>query len=495
MRSFEILSSLFVVVSIAILLIAPELRRFLGVTLGLFAASLGFHLVFEGTHWQLIPLYAAGFLLVILALTGRGRPEWASIALGSICFLLVATTFVLSWLMPMFRFPKPSGPFAVGTRIFHLVEASRAEENGPSPSGKRELMIQAWYPAQPVWSNHRAVYQRRRELTGRASYRSVLKTNAYEDTVVRPGGPFPVVIYNPGWNGERTEGTYQMEELASHGFIIVAVDHTFFGGLVEFPDGHVADSRNAPNIGNFEHSSVAEQWALGGKYVRIEAEDDIFVLDQLAAMNQAPASPLFHQIDMSRVGVMGFSIGGAAAVQMASQDPRVKVVLNMDGWEFGDVAQRGLAKPMMVIYEDKRGVLPERPKDAGAPGASPSIAYMNWQFSLEDYANVTRTMREHGGFLLFVAGTHHVDFTDRSLFSPIHSWTGRGSLKPLRAHAIVNAYALAFFSHFLKGADEPLLQAAPGNPGSGATPFKEVEYQHFDGGSSSSNGVSQVANR
>jgi predicted dienelactone hydrolase len=495
MRSFEILSSLFVVVSIAILLIAPELRRFLAATLGLFAASLGLHLAFEGAHWQLIPLYAAGFLLLVLALAGRRGPRWASIVLGSISFLLVATTFVLSWLMPMFRFPKPSGPFSVGTRIFHLVDTGRAEVNGPSPSGKRELMVQVWYPAQPGSSNRLAVYQRRRELTGRASYRSVLKTNSYEDAAVRPGGPYPVLIYNPGWNGERTEGTYQMEELASHGFIVVAVDHTFFGGLVEFPDGHVADSRNAPNIGNFEHSSVAEQWALGGKYVRIEAQDDVFVLDQVAAMNQDSASPLFRQIDMSRVGVMGFSIGGAAAVQMAWQDPRIKAVLNMDGWEFGDVAQQGLAKPMMVIYEDKRGVLPERPKDAAGPGAESSIAHMNWQFSLEDYANVTRTMKEHGGFLLFVAGAHHVDFTDRSLFSPIHSWTGRGSLKPLRAHAIVNAYTLAFFSHFLKGTDEALLQAAPGNPGFGTPPFKEVEYQHFDGGNSPSHSTSQMANR
>src|SRR5579859_913928 len=394
MRSFEILNSLFVVVSIAILLIAPELRRFLAATLLLFAASLGLHLAFEGPHWQLIPLYAAGFLMLVLAIAEKRWPRWTSILVGSVGSLLVVVTFVLSWLMPMFRLPKPSGPFTVGTRIFHLVDASRAEENGPSPSGKRELMIQAWYPAQAGSSNRHAVYQRRREVTDRASYRSVLRTNAYEDAPVRPGGPYPVLIYNPGWNGERTEGTYQMEELASHGFIVVAVDHTFFGGLVEFPDGHVADSRNAPNIGNFEHSSVAEQWAVGGKYVRIEAQDDVFVLNQAAAMNQDPGSPLFHQIDMSRVGAMGFSIGGAAAVQMAWQDPRVKAVLNMDGWEFGDVAQQGLAKPMMVIYEDKRGVLPDRPKDAGSPGSESSIAYRNWQFSMEDYANVTRTMKE-----------------------------------------------------------------------------------------------------
>ena len=121
---------------------------------------------------------------------------------------------------------------------------------------------------------------------------------------------------------------------------------------------------------------------------------------------------------------------------------------------------------------------------------------MNWQFSLEDYANVTNSMKRHGGFLLFVAGARHVDFTDRSLFSPIHSWTGRGSIDPTRAHAIANAYALAFFSHYLNGTNEPVLDAQPGNPGSGkSVPFKEVEYQHFDGEVASVNAAGQTANR
>jgi hypothetical protein len=86
-------------------------------------------------------------------------------------------------------------------------------------------------------------------------------------------------------------------------------------------------------------------------------------------------------------------------------------------------------------------------------------------------------MKEHGGFLLFVAGTHHVDFTDRSLFSPIHAWTGRGELKPLRAHTIVNAYTVAFFSHYLKGTDEPLLDVSPGPADSRGYP--EVEMLRF----------------
>lgn len=478
MRLFEVLSSFFLIAAIGALVIAPSIRRsrLLPAACFLTLLALIVHLVYEGPHWQLIPLYVAGLFLVLFASVGRSWPRWASVVGASVCLLLVLSAGVLSWLMPMFRLPRPTGQYTVGTRIMHLVDTARKEENGVSPSGKRELMVQTWYPAQPASSSHRAMYQRRQEVTQRASYRSVLKTHSWLDAPLCTGGPYPILIYNPSWMGERTEGTFQMEELASHGFIVVGVDHTFFGGLVEFPDGRVDDSRNAPTLGNFEHSSVDEQAALGARYVRIEADDDVFVLDQLLAMNQDPTSPWFHQIDPSRIGALGFSIGGAAAVQMTWQDPRVKAVLDMDGWLFGDVSQHPLARPFMVMYEDKHGVLPAIP----VPGsANFHEAQLERQFSVQDFEHVTSRMREHGGFLLFLAGTHHVDFTDRSLFSPIHSWTGRGMLAPTMAHEIVNAYTLAFFSHYLQGTREPLLGTIP-------APFKEVEFQHFPGDSTDS---------
>ena len=56
---------------------------------------------------------------------------------------------------------------------------------------------------------------------------------------------------------------FDVEELASHGFVVVAVDHTFFGGKIEFPDGRVTDSRNAPRLGDFVDGSVEKEWALG----------------------------------------------------------------------------------------------------------------------------------------------------------------------------------------------------------------------------------------
>jgi dienelactone hydrolase len=477
MRPFEILSCLLIIPPIVLMLVAPVVaahnwRRALRVSCLVMVLALAIHIGYEGPHWQLIPLYFAALLLLADAWSGSRWPRWGTVLARVTCLLLISSAVFLAWLMPMFQLPTPSGQYTVGTRILHLVDTNRNEESGPSPSGKRELMVQVWYPAvrPSMLAGQLAAYQRRREVTLRASYRSVLKTNSYLDAAIEHGGPYPVLLYSPSWMGERTEGTFQMEELASHGFVVVGIDHTFFGGLVEFPDGRVVDSRNAPQIGNFDHSSIEEQWKLGDKYVRIETQDNIFVLNQLETMNQDLGSTWFHQLDMSRVGAMGFSIGGAVAEQMAYQDPRVKAALDMDGWTFGDVATHGLTKPLMFIFEDKHGVLPSREQlNSGSPQDR-----MQWEFSVEDFAHVTNTLRSHGGYLLFIAGTRHVNFTDRSLLSPARSLTGGGTLDPTRAHVIVNAYTLAFFSHFLNGQKESLLDADP-------APFGEVEFHGFAG--------------
>jgi predicted dienelactone hydrolase len=476
MRFFEILSCLLTIPPIALMFFAPGSKRLFVMCCLLPVLTLAIHALYEGPHWQMGPAYCAGLVFlacgVFAVVAGLRLPRVGSVLIALACLLLVGGTVALSWVLPMFRLPKPSGQYAVGTRIVHLVDSSRTEEGGPSPSGKRELMVQFWYPAQkPSFFDGRlATYQRRKEVTLRASYRSVLRMHAYEDAAVEPGGPYPVLLYNPGWNGERTESTFQMEELASLGFIVVAIDHTFYGGLVEFPDGRVADSHAAPAIGSFENSSKEEQWALGNKYVRIEAEDDVFVLDQIEAMNRDPASPWFGALDLTRVGAMGFSIGGAVAAQTAYQDPRVKAALNLDGWTFGDAGEHGLAKPFMVVYEDKEQTVP-----TAAQLTSGGLAErLYWETCAEDYRNLTTGMTRNGGYLLFINGTNHVDFTDRSLFSPLLSLSGRGSLGTKRAHAVINAYTVAFFSHFLNGKNEPLLETSP-------SPFSEVEFHAFHG--------------
>src|ERR1700755_2279507 len=114
----------------------------------LFVVILAAQLLWEGAHWQLGPLYLAVLICLGMALTLRSAAlnlRWVA----ALCALLVCLSLLFSYLLPMFRLPTPTGKYAVGTRLLYLVDPSRDAMGLNTPNGKRELMVQVWYPAQP----------------------------------------------------------------------------------------------------------------------------------------------------------------------------------------------------------------------------------------------------------------------------------------------------------------------------------------------------------
>ncbi|MBT9330264.1 alpha/beta hydrolase family protein [Paracidobacterium acidisoli] len=436
------------------------------------------HAIYEGVHWQLGPLYLAVALLLFVSLAVRAEDVAPVVALrgtGLVALLLTAASCVLCYVLPMFHLPTPTGPYATGTSLLCFTDTGRDTSGDPlsgeqqgKDAGGRPLMVQLWYPARP--SNHPfAVYRRWKETTPVSSYQSVLRTRSRTDApLFSHGGPWPLLIFNPAWMGQRTQSTFLMQELASHGFIVVSIDHTWYSGRVAFPDGQVTDASGAPDIGNFDHSTIEEQLALGSRYTRIEAEDDIFVLDQMLALNNDPRSQWYRSMDANRVGALGHSLGGAAAEEACYLDGRIRAALNMDGWSFGDVLARGLNKPLMLMYE--KGTMMAPPDSELASLPEPAQRY--WQMDRENRAAVEAGLRRFGGFRLAIDGTSHWNFSDRALYSPLRSRTGAGTIAPARAHAIIGQYALAFFSRYLRGTQEPLLSRRSGT-------FPEADFEIF----------------
>jgi Platelet-activating factor acetylhydrolase, isoform II len=448
MRPIEILMSC-VVLAIAVCLLLMGSSPAPAAAIGLLALMVGLvvaHLVFEGAHWQLVPLYLAEALLCVLCLFGaRTGGDMLLRAGGVVCLLLTIAALAVSWMVPMFRLPRPAGPHRVGTRILYMVDPARDAAGERRPGSQRELMVQLWYPAEPV-RGRREVYRRRAETTFKSSYQSVLRTHSLRDApLLASAAPCPLLIFNPAWTGQRTQSTFLMQELASHGFVVASIDHTCYSGLVAFPDGRVLDGHMAPALGDFTHLSVAEGLELGDQFVRILAEDVIFVVDRMNALKDDPQSAWHMRLDMARVGALGHSVGGAAAAEACYLDPRIGAALNLDGWTFGEVLRAGLRKPWMVIYG--KGIEVE-PRDLIA---QPEGAQRYWQMNRENYAAVEARMREHGGTWLTIRGASHWNFSDRPLYSPLRSRTTAGTIRPERAYAIICEAARAFFTAAFAG--------------------------------------------
>jgi len=118
----------------------------------------GAQILIEGPRWQMMPAYALTGLLFVAWLLQehprgahartRGHAERVAGRVATAVGLIgLAASTALPMLIPIFRFPTPTGPYAIGTLTYHWIDAGRPEVFTADPDDRRELMVQVWYPA------------------------------------------------------------------------------------------------------------------------------------------------------------------------------------------------------------------------------------------------------------------------------------------------------------------------------------------------------------
>lgn len=323
--------------------------RWAPVTLGVLA---GVQLVTEGYYWQFLPLYVLIALMAVLAL--RGRAGWLSrTALGLAALASLGVWAVLA--VPVL--PAPKGPHAVGSATYRWVDASRREDATDDPADRRNVVAQAFYPTAPNARGPHSVYM---DGIGRMPPKVTLlpgfifesfgrvQTHALAGaSVSTPKGPWPVVIFSPGYGAPRAFYTSLAADLASRGFVVMVLDHPYESPAVELADGSLATpiERFLPN--DPDRTRYMET------RIQPRVGDVSYALDRLAAGRDL--GPLGGGADLQRVAVVGHSFGGATAALALARDPRLKAGADVDGMLYGGVEAVSLGRPFLVIESD-RGV-------------------------------------------------------------------------------------------------------------------------------------------
>ncbi|MFG1906609.1 alpha/beta hydrolase family protein [Kribbella sp. NPDC048928] len=259
------------------------------------------------------------------------------------------------------RLPRPTGPFAVGTTELHLVDQRR--DDPYVPGRPRELMISIWYPAsrstQPapylppltaeVYAAGAAIALEQPlgtiDWAGAKSHGNLLAP-------VLPGRR-PVVLFSPGFGVPRGLASISVAELASRGYVVVTVDHTYEVAGVEFPGGRL-EVQTLPST----------PYALLARSTR--SADLRFVLDCLEqlARGQNPDAEHRHLpaglgrlLDLDRIGAYGHSAGGISSIDLLVADPRIRAAIDLDGelaYGYDDPAgcptvARGTGRPFLLM--------------------------------------------------------------------------------------------------------------------------------------------------
>jgi predicted dienelactone hydrolase len=460
MRPLEIVLAAFAAAAV-LCLIAGRWRKVANWLAGASLAAAILHGMFEGLHWQMIPAYAAVCVACVLAWRPRGERKWVFRSTAAFCLLLTAASLLLSYLLPMFRLPKPTGPYLVGTTTLYLKDSSRIEDAAPGGQQARELVVQIWYPAQ-VSDKKFARYRELKTTRAVSSYQSVLATNSRLDAPVANGGaPFPVILFNHGWGGRRTNDTFLTEELASHGYVVASIDHTYNAAVVVFPDGRVVHGDGSPSIEAPDSSSAEQVRADWDKELSKWTADQEFVLNSLAQMNLSSSTPWFGRLNTSQAGAMGHSFGGAAATNACAQDPRIHGAINMDGWFFGAIRRRGANQPLLYLY----ATTGQPPATTYGPHDPVSVV-----LNAQDFLETEQSIHRFGGYLVSIKGAEHNDFTDQPLISPLRSLSYGGTVPPAEMENIVRRYVLAFFDKTIRGSDPAILRSRSG-------PFAETTLE------------------
>ncbi|MFD1535976.1 alpha/beta hydrolase family protein [Nonomuraea guangzhouensis] len=324
--------------------------------------------------------------------------------------------------------PKPTGSQPVGTTSLYLKDTSRADPWVPSVKA-RELMISLWYPARSR-GGKTAPYMTPKEsellmkdggITDLPpDLLSKTRTNATIDA--KPAGHrrgLPLVVLSTGFTEPRSSLTALAEDLASRGFAVVSIGHTY-ETATSFPGGRITTCVAC--------QVKKKDQTFWDKVGATRAADVSFVLDELTRAHST------WKIDPARIAMAGHSAGGASAVGAMLKDSRVRAGIDIDGTAFVPVPESGLARPFLFLGTQAKH----------SPGGD-----VTWDAAWKNLAGWKRW--------LVVAGAEHVSFTDIAVLGEQIGIYRNTALPPARSMEITRTYVAAFFDLHLRAKPQPLL--------------------------------------
>jgi dienelactone hydrolase len=251
--------------------------------------------------------------------------------------------------------PSPTGPSRVGSRVMRLVDSKRDEpflENG----SKRELLVRFWYPAalgqtacKPAEYTPPEVWSYFSQLMGLPL--PAVTTNSCMDAPITDGA-HPVVVFTHGYTGTFTDYTFIFEELASRGYVVASVDHTYEATAVEFPDGRFVHSGFGSHLGK----TVLENEEALSLALTVRLADLSFVANELQRLNATTLGPFSGKLDIRKIALAGHSMGGLAASLGVERDRRFRagVILDVHDGAVPDAVVKATATPVLILASGRK---------------------------------------------------------------------------------------------------------------------------------------------
>jgi dienelactone hydrolase len=440
MKYIDVVFLLFVTTIASGLILIP--KRMNGVLRPLIALTITTAIVqvlLEGYYWQYLPSYLLLLLLVVIAFfikkTG-GKTQKKLLQISLFVLLLVA---IVPWaiFLPIPKLIEPQGHYKVGTKIFRWIDFNRAEQITSDLNDKRNVVVQAWYPTEQAANGTHSSYldgmdhlPEKIGILPRWICEHYDQINTYgiiNAPISKAQNQWPVIIFLTGNGASRAFYTSLVAGLASHGYVVLAIDHPYEAMITQLANGKIVTT-----IENHANDTDLTDFMKGRLDTRIA--DVQFVINQIGNLNKSTGNFL-SSLDQNRIVITGHSLGGATAAAAMALDARIKAAANIDGTLYGELPQPNGPRPFLLLESNK--------EESGR-----YVRYEN--------GNQKFFKQFGGGYRFEIIEADHYSFTDapQLLALPTRFLAGRvlkfGNIPTKTHHATVDILK-AFFDGALNG--------------------------------------------
>lgn len=329
--------------------------------------------------------------------------------IGMIILIFIVTLPAI--LFPQYKDIKPTGKYQVATAYYTYTDKNRIETY-TNTGEKRKLNVEFWYPK-----------------------------NAH--------GTYPLIVFSHGALGIKTSNETLYDELASHGYVICSIDHTYQAIYTTDSNGKtiMADSGYKKELNEEDaHNKKQQSYELYQKWMKIRTGDINFVMDYILGQSKnSHSNKMYKLVDGTKIGVMGHSLGGSAVLGIGRMRKDVSAVISLEAPFMCDIEgvknnkfvfnNASYPVPVLNVYSDTSW---------GHLG--------DWPQYLENYKLLSNINPK--AFNVHITGVGHFGLTDFSLTSPILTDIFDGHIQKKSTTdclKIINKVCLQFFDCYLKG--------------------------------------------
>lgn len=329
--------------------------------------------------------------------------------------LLYGFALIPAFLFPQYTEPEVTGNHEVATKEYTWVDTSRVETYTDTGEN-RELTVKFWYP--------------------------------------KDEGAYPLIIFSHGAMGVIDSNTSTCMELASNGYVVASIGHTYQAMYVKNTDGKVfvasQDFINQVYEGNGTDDPEMEKiiYENSQKWMEIRTADENFVLDTILQETETGAEEPFIRIDSEKIGLFGHSLGGATSVAVGRQRQDIDAVIDLEGTMLGEY----------VGFENGTEVFDDEPYPVPLLDVnSAEVDAEAKKMTGNGYVNFYVGAYAKDYHYEIIEGAGHLNFTDLPLVSPFLAkqlgtaeHAGMGDVDAKACIEQINSMVLDFFDDYLK---------------------------------------------